>query len=145
MRLYPIRAIARLVIVTSFEASSRQGVRIRSNPKRIIIILVVVLCQVIYLAIVTVIVGPLHRHSNSRRTIICHGIISVSLELSCLRTSQLIPSIVRITIAVLVLHHPYDARFRRTVEGIAYNAEIVRTIIVDAMVEADDQITSEST
>ena len=101
--------------------------------------------QIVDLAADAAIVAPLHRSARIGRAVVSDRIVPKSLLLAELRTFEFVPLVVGQRIAVGILHHPDDARFGRSFEGVARNREIVAAAItlrriVDAVVEPDDDV-----
>ena len=110
-RIDPVGTVARLVVIVGLEASAAQRVAVSLDPCRIIVVLRMELRKVIDGTARTLVVRPLHLHAGSAWTVIGHGIILCRFRLTVFGAFQFVPCVVRQSVAVFVLHDPYDARF----------------------------------
>ena len=143
--IHPDRAIK---TITSLQTHSSESIAIFRYPCRIITILRVIFCQIIYHTRVSAIVRPTDIHAHSCRTVISHGIRLDRLLLSILTTFQLIPRIIRQSISIHILHDPHDSRLRTPVKSIPLNGKIiplVSTRVKDTMIKTDNNITAKTT
>lgn len=94
-------------------------------------------------------IGPLHVHLFAGGTIISDSVILNSPLLIRVAAAQFVPLVIGLAVFIDVLHNPNDTRFRRSVESVALNREVVfalcRRPFGDTMVEAYDDVAAEST
>ena len=62
------------------------------------------------------VIGPLHGHTRTTWAVVGHGIVANSRALARLATRKLIPSVVRLSISILILHNPDNTRLRGAVK-----------------------------
>ena len=99
--------------------------------------------HIIDLAASALVVGPLDRHPWCRRLVVCDAVVVDGGFSESVGALELIPGIVRKSVAVLILHNPHCACLSIFFREVRSDAYFVTAVVVDAVVEPDNHITSE--
>ena len=98
--------------------------------------------QVIHTTSFSLVIGPLCVKPFCGRAVIGDSIKLDCFLLTVFGTFQFIPFVIGFPVAIDILHHEHNARFVRGVELVAHDREIVSSLVFNAMVETDNDISA---
>lgn len=96
------------------------------------------------LALLTKRVLPADGLFRSGRLVVGYGVVVERTLGLCLGAGKLIPDLIRLTITILILHHPNNTRLGAPLKGISGYGKVIASAICDLVVEPNNDISTEA-